>query len=154
MFLLCGSVFFFALNIMWAIFDINIYLAYGAISRVSTYAAVIAEAVLIIFIYAAILPFSMMWNSSPKAQRGEDLEKLDFPREPLEMEENAVKHSVPVEVPSNALVEASNGCDIVEADAKKTYVEADDSRQVVEADSRMLERIPSKHVYDQDPPAY
>lgn len=139
---------------MWAIFDINIYLASGISSRATTYAAVIAEAVLIIFIYAAILPFSMMWNSSPKVQRGEDLEKLNFPREPVEMDENAGKHSVPVEASSNTLVEASNGCDIVEADAKKTYVEADDSRQVVEADSRMLGRTPSKHFYDQHPPAY
>ena len=114
---------------MWAIFNINYFLARGTNVVATAISGVgITQAIFLMVVYVGLLSFCMRWGLLRRQENPEDADPaLPHVRQtPAEMEANS---------PPSHIMEAQSSM-IVEADGRKQILEVD-SRPVVEADSKV-----------------
>lgn len=143
-FLLFGSVLFFALNTMWAIYYINLFVT-ANIAATLISGVGLSQTIFIFLGYLGILPFCVRWGlvqcDSPEKdeeqtiQRGED-------QEPPPLAEMNVN-------PKPSFVAEADSRMVVEADEAKPVVAADSSRSIVETDFTMISKAQGER-----PPQY
>ncbi|KAJ5179544.1 hypothetical protein N7492_002754 [Penicillium capsulatum] len=123
-FLLFGSVFFFALNMMWAIFDINYYLTFESPIATSIAGVNLTQAIFFMVVYVGILPFCMRWGLFQRKERPDGFDYKGRRTGPVEVEDNSIPPHT-VEAHSRNILEAGESTPIVEADSGSAVFEAD-----------------------------